>query len=320
MDLTHFHLSKVNRTIAAIAGSLMAAYGVTLHAANDVNSARQANSNPATMEHRLELTKASEMLGKNIVDSQNKKVGKIKDMAIDVRNNRINYVVVSTGGIAGMGDKLHAVPSQAIRATADSDKATLTLSPQVFNESPTLPDKGWITAVDQKALGALYQRAGVNLPSDSESAQVLPASGLIGRDVIARQDGQDERTGGKVEDLAIDLRAGRVPFAVISMGPMSGTFPSEWVPVPTSLLSKGPEQDMVRIDATGHQIVNARHIDKDNWIRILSDASTAAKLYAGFGATTPYWTQAASDSSGRAMGGARAPSETMEQKGTSTSN
>ena len=287
--MKHTHLPRANGMVTFMLSAIIAAFGVTAQAAPTASSAGAAN--PATTEHLQEIMKASKFLGTNVVDSQNNKVGEVKDMAIDIRNSRINYVVISTGGIAGMGNKLRALPPHAVVAARTNDDITLKVSPQILKESPTLPDKDWISAIDQKALGAMYQRMGANLPVDGEAPQVLAASELIGRPVIT---GREEKTGAEVKDLTVDVRAGRVPFAILEFGALTGAAGGKWIPVPTAVLSKSELKDSIRIDITAHDLANGREIDKDNWVRVLADPSAAAKLYATFG-VTPYWTQASAE-------------------------
>jgi sporulation protein YlmC with PRC-barrel domain len=45
-----------------------------------------------------------------VVSPQGENLGKVHDVVLTPDLNRISYVVVSTGGFLGMGNKLHAIP------------------------------------------------------------------------------------------------------------------------------------------------------------------------------------------------------------------
>lgn len=60
-----------------------------------------------------DANKASKIIGKEVRNTQNEKVGKVKDLVVDTRSGRIAYAVLSTGGMFGDG-KLIAVPLDAL--------------------------------------------------------------------------------------------------------------------------------------------------------------------------------------------------------------
>ncbi len=49
------------------------------------------------------------LLGSKVKGSGGDDVGDVQDLAIDLRGNLVAYAIVSTGGVLGVGDKLHAV-------------------------------------------------------------------------------------------------------------------------------------------------------------------------------------------------------------------
>ncbi len=49
-----------------------------------------------------------------VISSDGEDIGKIKDIMLDVGSGRIAYVVLSSGGFLGIGDKLLAIPWHAL--------------------------------------------------------------------------------------------------------------------------------------------------------------------------------------------------------------
>src|ERR1039458_3478890 len=82
-----------------------------------------------------EIEKANKIIGKEIVDAQNHKLGKVKDLAIDLQAGRIVAVVVGTGGFVGMDEKMVAVPPAALTFT-DSGKRLQLADAETFKMAP----------------------------------------------------------------------------------------------------------------------------------------------------------------------------------------
>jgi len=66
-----------------------------------------ANMNATTMAQSGQW-RSSKLIGVNVYNSQNEKIGDISDMLID-RNGKIQTVVLAVGGFLGMGEHLVAV-------------------------------------------------------------------------------------------------------------------------------------------------------------------------------------------------------------------
>lgn len=82
---------------------------------------------PAAASPSSVIWKASDLKGFNVVTPSGDKLGDIKDIAIDT-NGRVAYAVLSVGGFLGVGDRLVAVPWEALKATRDGDKKKITLA------------------------------------------------------------------------------------------------------------------------------------------------------------------------------------------------
>jgi sporulation protein YlmC with PRC-barrel domain len=67
------------------------------------------------------LDKASGLIGVDVKDAAGEKLGEIEDVVIDFNNGNVAYLVMSTGGLLGIGEKRLAVPLKAFTA---SDRAS----------------------------------------------------------------------------------------------------------------------------------------------------------------------------------------------------
>jgi len=239
-----------------------------------VENARRAEE----LEHGNKFVEASDIIGKNVTDSQKNKIGEVKDLAIDLNSGRINYVVVSAGGFLGMGDKLLAMPPQSFSlfndgsSVATGQSLVLNISEQIIKQSPALPNANWDGSLNQQALSSMYQRAGVRMPAElAKTQKVSKASDIIGGKIIT---GQNEDVG-KVKDLAVDFEGGRVPYAILSIGGFAG-INDKVVVVPTNTLSIGDKKDKLQISSTLDQLKNSPEIDQGNWKKALENSATGA--------------------------------------------
>jgi sporulation protein YlmC with PRC-barrel domain len=70
----------------------------------------------------------STLKGHEVVNMAKEGLGKIEDLMIDLENDRISYAVLSFGGFLGMGNKLFAIPWQAIELKLYEHTLIITLN------------------------------------------------------------------------------------------------------------------------------------------------------------------------------------------------
>jgi sporulation protein YlmC with PRC-barrel domain len=112
------------------------------------------------------LMGADTLLGNDVYNASNEDLGDIKELMIEMGTGRIEYAVLSFGGFLGMGDKLFAVPWEALkldtmnhRFVLNIDKDTLKGAPG-FDKGhwPSMADQTWATSV-HKFYGTTYRRS-----------------------------------------------------------------------------------------------------------------------------------------------------------------
>jgi sporulation protein YlmC with PRC-barrel domain len=88
----------------------------------DVNS--PANVNPGVMQEgqmhvgNVQLLQASRLIGMEVRNDSQEKLGKIEDLAIDQNTGRVRYAVLSFGGVMGIGGKLLPMPWIALKTVS----------------------------------------------------------------------------------------------------------------------------------------------------------------------------------------------------------
>jgi sporulation protein YlmC with PRC-barrel domain len=101
------------------------------------------------------LMGADTLLGEDVVSTHNEKLGDIKEIMLDMNTGQVAYAVLAFHGFMGIGEKLFAVPWQALhldtvgkRFILDVDKDRLKAAPG-FNKDnwPDMADIGWANQV-----------------------------------------------------------------------------------------------------------------------------------------------------------------------------
>ncbi|AZG06731.1 PRC-barrel domain containing protein [Pigmentiphaga sp. H8] len=96
---------------------------------------------------------ASTLDGNKVYSADDVHVGSIKDIMLDVSAGRIAYAVLSSGGFLGMGDKLVAIPWNALTLDTDRKVFILGVAADVVKQAegfdkdrwPSFADAGWAT-------------------------------------------------------------------------------------------------------------------------------------------------------------------------------
>jgi hypothetical protein len=89
-----------------------------------------------------ELNRASEFIGKNVKNQLGENIGKVNDIIFNSSGN-INYLILSRGGIMGIGAKLVPVPWQADNMEIQRGALITTIDRQKLDEAPSFSRREW---------------------------------------------------------------------------------------------------------------------------------------------------------------------------------
>jgi sporulation protein YlmC with PRC-barrel domain len=87
--------------------------------------------------------RVSKVIGADVHNKTDDNLGDIKDLVIDAHTGHVLYAVLSYGGVLGMGDKLFAVPMDALQSKADDDKFVLDASKDQLKNAPGFDKNNW---------------------------------------------------------------------------------------------------------------------------------------------------------------------------------
>ena len=159
----------------------------------------------------LRLMRASQLIGKNVENAQGENLGEIKDLVIDVNNERVFYAILEFGGFMGLGEKLFAYPVRSFGQTsADTDKLVLNVDKEKLKAAPGFARNSWPDWLTYGKQVDKYYGETVKL-KPMANQKLVRASELIGKNVNDRK-GKDM---GEIDDMVVDMNSGKIHYAVL---------------------------------------------------------------------------------------------------------
>jgi len=86
---------------------------------------------------------ASTVAGDAVRNSEGEDLGKIEDIMLDLEASRIAYAVLSFGGFLGMGNKLFAIPWEALTLDAENKCFVLDVPKANLENAPGFDKDNW---------------------------------------------------------------------------------------------------------------------------------------------------------------------------------
>ncbi len=111
-----------------------------------------------------QVSRASKITGTKVKNTTGDSLGEINDLVIDPDNGQVVYAVVTFGGVAGVGNKLFAIPWRALHWSSDKKYYVLDLDKDTLKNAPGFDKKHWPENSEKweeqrQALGQFYRVA-----------------------------------------------------------------------------------------------------------------------------------------------------------------
>lgn len=95
------------------------------------------------MNHLRQVLSASSLIGDNVKNRTGEDLGKIEEIMLDSGNGRIAYAVLSFGGILGIGNKLFAIPWEALTLNTEEKCFYLNVDKETLENAPGFDKDNW---------------------------------------------------------------------------------------------------------------------------------------------------------------------------------
>ena len=100
------------------------------------------------------IRRVSKIQGIEVKNEENQKIGKVEDLVMNANNGSVRYVALSFGGFLGIGDKLFAVPWDAVRLEYDAkdkkDCLIFDVTKESLSNAPGFDKDHWPNFADPK--------------------------------------------------------------------------------------------------------------------------------------------------------------------------
>ncbi|TVQ57629.1 MAG: PRC-barrel domain containing protein [Phycisphaerales bacterium] len=219
--------------------------------------------------------RASDLMNATVRNRADKKLGDIDDLAIDPDANRVVYGVLRRGGFMGIGESRYAISSNQL-APLRNGRIMLDMDESRFENVSGFSNSDWPTKAESRLVASGTTQDTDDAPT---AKRVVKASNIIGENVQCR----DGNTVGKISDLIVEGRNGRVLYAIVNSN-------RGHMPVPMGALNK--TDDKYTLPMSMNQLRSMPTLDTDrdqNW----SDASWNRRIHEGY--NTKFETASARD-------------------------
>lgn len=203
--------------------------------------------------------RASQLIGKNVHGANNKNIGEINDMVIDVATGDVRYVMFEYDPSIFKTGKVYAVPLKELTLSGDGKSLGYQGVNRQQLDRVATEKKDWKQALaNTRYLDSVDSVYGVK--SDAASQKLQRASDLIGRDVRSRA-GKDI---GEIKELIVDLQTSKVRYAVLAFDP--SIFSAEKMfAFPMTAFKPGREKDELMLDVDRQRLDAMKSFDKNTW-------------------------------------------------------
>lgn len=106
---------------------------------------------------------ADTLIGNDVVNAENDKLGTIEAIMLDVGRGRVAYAVLGFGGFLGIGEKLFAVPWQALILDADRKCFVLNVPKDRLERAPGFDKDHWPSMADERWATEIHDYYGTRL-------------------------------------------------------------------------------------------------------------------------------------------------------------
>ncbi|MBE0597095.1 MAG: PRC-barrel domain-containing protein [Desulfuromonadales bacterium] len=118
-------------------------------------------------EQQKGIQAASDIKGFAIQNNQGERLGEVSELLVDIEKGKIGYVVISSGGVLGMGEENYIVPFNALTFNEQQNALTLDMQKEQLQEAP----QGDVAeALDQEQGRQIHQFYGVSPYWEEEGA------------------------------------------------------------------------------------------------------------------------------------------------------
>jgi sporulation protein YlmC with PRC-barrel domain len=240
--------------------------------------ARAAEKEPAA-QAKVEVAntfRASELVGTAVRNREGKDLGKIEDLVVEMNSGDVRYAALSFGGFAGFGDKLFAIPWQAMTFKfGEKDRYfVFDVTPEQLEKASGFDQNNWPDIADPAWRASIDKHYGIKRETKPDKVTVETTKAPVIYDAVFRTStikgmkvrNEEGKDAGHVDELVIDLRRGKVKYAALAFGGFAGFGDKLFaVPMTAFSLKHGADETFLVLDISPERLKDAPGFNKDHW-------------------------------------------------------
>jgi hypothetical protein len=163
------------------------------------------------------LMGADTLIGDSVVNGADEDLGDIKEIMLDMHTGQVAYAVLAFGGFLGMGEKLFAVPWQAMHLDTANKRFVLNVDKERLKTAPGFNKDAWPDMSDMTWANQIHSFYGTdpNRMGAPTMGPGVPMGGMIG--------GAGSGAGTGTGAMGTSMGAGSAGGAGMSSGSGSST-------------------------------------------------------------------------------------------------
>jgi sporulation protein YlmC with PRC-barrel domain len=112
------------------------------------------------MNTHVDLLSSDTLQGTKVVNGRGENLGHLEEVMLDLASGRVAYAVLSFGGVLGIGNKLFAVPWQALTINEDEEEIMMEVSKESLENAPGFDKDNWPQSATTTWLGEVHDYYG----------------------------------------------------------------------------------------------------------------------------------------------------------------
>ncbi|QOL47682.1 PRC-barrel domain-containing protein [Massilia litorea] len=166
------------------------------------------------------LMGADTLIGDSVVNGVEEDLGDIKEIMLDMNTGQVAYAVLAFGGFLGMGEKLFAVPWQALHLDTVNHRFVLNVEKERLKTAPGFNKDAWPDMSDVSWANQIHAFYGTD-PNRSGAPTMGPGSS--GGSMSGMAGGAGRGAGSGMGAMGGGMGAGSAGSSELGTGAGSGT-------------------------------------------------------------------------------------------------
>jgi sporulation protein YlmC with PRC-barrel domain len=121
-----------------------------------MTSHQRSNRSMERTDRSLQGLSSTSIVDDDVVNARGENLGHIEDLMIDLDRGCIAYAVLSFGGVLGIGDKLFAVPWNALKLDTVEERFILDVPRERLENAPGFDKDHWPGVHDRQEMTKIY--------------------------------------------------------------------------------------------------------------------------------------------------------------------